>query len=343
MDNGNKENTNWSTISLLQFIYQWRKHLLVVAVSAILFSFLAGILIPKQYKAVSTLFAVRSFSISKYLTDGPEQINEDYMDIGDEDDIEKLLQILNSTELQDLVVQKFDLYRHWKIETDDPHKETWMNLKFQDMVSFRRTDMKSVKIEVYDYSPDTAAKIANAIASFADTVKSRYTRRIAVEALNILKTEYDKTLTYLQALEDSMQKIRDKGVLEYNLQVQALTRSLGKALAEGKSAGANSIEEKMKAFQKYGGNYFNLTNEVLLLKERQVFLKAKLDAAYMNATRTMPSNMQVQKAKMADRKSKPVIWLIVVISTISALFVAIMVILLTARFNEFKKKIKAIS
>ena len=192
MDNSDK-NINAGTFNLLGFIYIWRKHLLIITGAAIVFSALGSFLIRPQYKAVSSLFAIKSFSASKYLTEEPQGYAEDYMDIGDEDDIEKLMQILNSSELQDLVVEKFDLYRHWYIQKDDPNKATWMSLMFQEMVVFKRTDMMSVKIEVYDFSPDTAAQIANAIAVFSDTVKNRYTRRIALEALNIIKDEDRKS------------------------------------------------------------------------------------------------------------------------------------------------------
>ena len=343
MDTESKKDINNSSTNILVFIYGWRKHLLIITAAAILFSAIGSYMIRPQYKAVSSLFAVKSFSASKYLTEEPQGYAEDYMDIGDEDDIEKLMQILNSSELQDLVVKKFDLFRHWKIATNDTNKDTWMNLMFQEMINFKRTDMMSVKVEVYDYSPDTAAMIANAVASFADTVKNRYTRRIAVEALNIVKLEYDKSLSHMKMLEDSMQKIRGKGVLEYNLQVQALTRSLGKALASGNSGAAERIEEKLKKFEEFGGPYFNLTNEVMLMKERQVFLKSKLDAAYLNATRNLPSNLQVQKAKIPDKKSKPVRWIIVFISAISAFFGSVMVLLIIDRFNRFKKKMTEIS
>ncbi len=337
MDNSDK-NINAGTFNLLGFIYIWRKHLLIITGAAIVFSALGSFLIRPQYKAVSSLFAIKSFSASKYLTEEPQGYAEDYMDIGDEDDIEKLMQILNSSELQDLVVEKFDLYRHWYIQKDDPNKATWMSLMFQEMVVFKRTDMMSVKIEVYDFSPDTAAQIANAIAVFSDTVKNRYTRRIALEALNIIKDEYDKSLRYMQMLEDSMQKLRAKGILEYNLQVQALTRSLGKALAGNNAGGADKIDQRLKTFQDYGGPYFNLTNEVMLQKERQVFLKTKLDAAFLNATRNLPSNVQVQKAKVPDKKSKPIRWIIVFVSALSAFVGAVLVLAAMVRFKEFKKK-----
>lgn len=146
------------------------------------------------------------------------------MDIGDEDDIEKLMQILNSTELQELVVKKYNLFNHWKISTDDPNKNTWMSLKFAEMISYKRTDMLSVKIEVFDYSPDTAALIANSITELADTVKKHFAKRIAVDALNIIKEEYSKNLTFMQLLEDSMQRLRSKGILDYNLQVEAFSK-----------------------------------------------------------------------------------------------------------------------
>ncbi|MBC7861894.1 MAG: hypothetical protein IAF38_02910 [Bacteroidia bacterium] len=337
-----KENVNSGTnespergMTILLFIIQWWKHLLVISFSALLISAIASFFIRPQFKATSSVFAVKSFSVSKYLTDG---LKEDYMDIGDEDDIEKLMQIFNSSELQDLVVERFDLYKHWDIRADDPNKFTWMHLKFMEMVTFKRTDMLSVKIEVHDYSPDTAALIANAITEFSDTVKFRFTKRIAVQALNILVDEYDKTLAFMKKLEDSMAVLRTKGVLDYNLQVEAYSKSLGKALAGGNNAGVLKIEERLKKLEQFGGPYLSLTNEFILQKERQVYLKSKLDEAYMNATKQLPSNLTVQKATPSDKKDKPVRWLIVFVATLSAFFFSVMVLILLEKFKQLKKK-----
>jgi capsular polysaccharide biosynthesis protein len=341
MENTEKENKRLEQqpgMTILLFVLQWWKHLAAVSFSAALISIVAAFLIRPQYKSTTGIFAVKSFSTSKYLTEGPQSIKEDYMDIGDEDDIEKLLQILNSSELQELVVKRFDLFRHWNINPSDKNKQTWMNLKFMEMVAYKRTDMLSIKIEVHDYSPDTAALIANSIAEFADTVKTRFSKRIAYEALNILVDEYGKTVNFMKQLEDSMQVLRSKGVLDYNLQVEAYTRSLGKALAGGNNSGISRIEEKMKALEKFGGAYLSLTNEFILQKERQVFLKAKLDEAYLNASKTLPSNMVVQKATSSDKHSRPIRWLIVFVSTISAFLISLMFLIVFEKIKQLKKK-----
>lgn len=341
MNEEKKTETDQPATNLLVFMYHWRKHLFVISIVAAFFSGLISFLIAPQYKAVAGVFAMRSFTASKYLTEEDKGNKEDFLDIGDEDDIEKLMQILNSTELQELVVKKYNLFNHWKISTDDPNKNTWMSLKFAEMISYKRTDMLSVKIEVFDYSPDTAALIANSITELADTVKKHFAKRIAVDALNIIKEEYSKNLTFMQLLEDSMQRLRSKGILDYNLQVEAFSKSLGKALAGGNGAGAQKIEDKLKNLELYGGPYLSLTNEFILQKERQVFLKNRLDDAYLNSTRIMPSNVVVQKAIKPDRKAKPIRWLIVFVSTISALLVAIMALVSVDRYKQFKKKMLA--
>ena len=87
---GRVADSNQVGMTVILFIINWWKHLLIICIAAAVFSAIASYLIKPQYKSTASVFAVKSFSTSKYLTEGPQSIKEDYMDIGDEDDIEKL-------------------------------------------------------------------------------------------------------------------------------------------------------------------------------------------------------------------------------------------------------------
>src|ERR1700741_1274974 len=99
---------------------------MIASIVAFIISTTIAFLLAPQYKSVATIFPTRSFSISKLLIEQNIGNQEDYMQIGDEDDAEKLLQILNSDHLQKIVADKFNLWQRWKVEKDK-YAEHYLN------------------------------------------------------------------------------------------------------------------------------------------------------------------------------------------------------------------------
>ncbi len=334
----NKTNFENNTIELFLFLFKWKKQLIFVGLSAFIISLVISFIIKPQYKATSSLFSLRSFNTSTYII--KENNPEDFLMFGDEDDLEKLLQIAKSEDLQKLVVEKFNLFRHWDIKESDPYKNTWMRLKFEEMVSIKRTEMMSLKVDVYDYDKDTAALMANAIPDLIDTLKNRIAKQVTERALIFSKNIYLNSCSELKSVEDSLQHLRNLGVLDYNLEVEAYSKSNGKALANGK--GNAAIEEKLKKLQQFGGGNLALTDYYLKLKERNFHLKKMYEEAMFNYNNPLPASFRVQYASVPEKKSKPVRWLLVSISTLSSLLIAILFILILHKINQLKRESTAV-
>jgi tyrosine-protein kinase Etk/Wzc len=229
----NQSDLNNQSIKLLAKIYTWRKKLLIVTVAAAIISVAASFIISPQYKATAIVFPSRTFSVSKLLIEQNQGAQEDYMDLGDEDDAEKLLQILNSTEIRTLIADKYDLWNNWQIEKNSVYSQHYLKLKWDDMVSFKRTNFVSIRIDVYDYVAERSAKIANSIVAYADSVKFRMTREVAKQALEITRDEFNTTISRINKLEDSLQVIKELGVLDNKEEITAYARSMAKAIEKG--------------------------------------------------------------------------------------------------------------
>jgi tyrosine-protein kinase Etk/Wzc len=204
---------NNESVKLLAKIYTWRKKLIVVSVIAAVLSIAISFLCRLNTRQLLLCFLLSTFSVSKLLIEQNQGAQEDYMDLGDEDDAEKLLQILNSTEIRTRIADQYDLWANWDIEKNTVHSQHYLKLKWEDMVSFKRTNFVSIKVEVYDYVAERSAKIANSIVAYADTVKFKMTRQVAQQALQITKDEYYATIHRINELEDSLQAIKELGVI----------------------------------------------------------------------------------------------------------------------------------
>lgn len=335
----NQSDLNNGSIKLLAKIYTWRKKLLIVSLIAAIISIVISFLLSPQYKATAIVFPSRTFSVSKLLIEQNQGAQEDYMDLGDEDDAEKLLQILNSTEIRTRIADKYDLWTNWDIKKNTVHSNHYLKLKWEDMVCFKRTNFVSIKIEVYDYVANRSADIANSIIAYADTVKFKMTREVAKQALDITQDEFNNTIIRINELEDSLQIIKELGVLDNKAEITAYSRSMAKAIEKGNESAQKKLQEKLDLLKKYGSAYDNVYSNLKKYRLKYPIIKNKLDEALVNYNRPLPSKFIVDKAIADENKAKPMRWLIVLLSTTSAFLLALLYLLCTERFAEIKKKI----
>ncbi len=336
----NQSDLNTESIRLLAKIYLWRKKLLVVSLIAAVISLIVSFIVSPQYKATAIVFPSRTFSVSKLLIEQNQGAQEDYMDLGDEDDAEKLLQILNSAEIRQKVADKYDLWTNWNIEKNTVFSQHYLKLKWDDMVSFKRTNFVSIRVDVYDYVANRSADIANSIIAYADSVKYRMTKEVAAEALAITKEEYDNTILRINELEDSLQTIKNLGVLDAKEEVSAYTKSMAKAIEKGNESAQKKLQEKLDLVKKYGTAYDDVFANLKKYRLKYPLIKFKYDEALVNYKKGLPSKFIVDKALPNEKKEKPIRWLVVLISTISAFVLALIYMLFAERYVEVKKKIK---
>jgi len=335
----NKEKLGNNSIILLTKVYKWRKPLILVTLIAAVISIIVSFLISPQYLGTAIIFPARTFSVSKLLIEQNPGSQEDYMEYGDEDDCEKLLQILNSSDIRNMAANEYNLWEHWKINKDGVYANHYLKLKWDEMVSFKRTDYVSIKINVYDYQSDRAANIANSIVSYADSVKNKITKVVAKEALMIIEEEYASTLTNIESLEDSLQSIREIGVLDYKSEMEAYSKAMAKAVSKGDEAAKSKLQVKLDLLKKYGMAYQDLFEKLKKYRFKYPVIKGKYDEARVNYERHLPSKFVVEKAVRNEKKAKPVRALIVIIPTISAFLLALLYLIFADKLQEIKKKI----
>jgi tyrosine-protein kinase Etk/Wzc len=335
----NQEKFGNDSIKLLSKVYKWRKPLILVTLSAAVVSTIVSFLISPQYLGTSIIFPARTFSVSKLLIEQNPGSQEDYMEYGDEDDCEKLLQILNSADIRNMAANEYNLWEHWKINKDDVYANHYLKLKWDEMVSFKRTDFVSIKINVYDYQSDRAAKIANSIVSYADSVKNKMTKVIAKEALMIIEEEYLSTLANIKSLEDSLQVIREIGVIDYKSEMEAYSKAMAKAVSKGDERAQSKLQVKLDILKKYGMAYQDLNEKLKKYRFKYPVIKGKYDEARVNFERHLPSKFVVEKAISNEKKAKPVRAIIVLVPTISTFLLVLLYLMFADKLIDIKKTI----
>jgi type IV secretory pathway component VirB8 len=75
-------------------------------------------------------------------------------------------------------------------------------------------------------------------------------------------------------------------------------------------------------------------------KKQLSYIKARYEEAKIDAYEIIPQKFIVENAYKADRKAYPIIWIIVVLSTLSALLAGMVIIFLVEKSPEFIQKLK---
>jgi uncharacterized protein involved in exopolysaccharide biosynthesis len=329
---------NISAKDLILKIYKWRKTFIWITLVTTLVTGILVFLMPKQYKSTAVLFAARQFSVSKLVIEANAGNQEDYMQLGDADDVEKLMQLLNSDALKIKVADAFNLWKRWKIK-DTVFSYHYLKLKWDDMVVIKRTEYNSIKVEVFDYTANGAAQIANGVSDYCDSVKHDMTKAVTQNVLTIVRQEYENTLSRMKELEDSLQTLRSMGVLHYKEQVKAYSKSYAKAIEKNDLAAIKRLEGKLDTLKKYGGAYQNVHDNLEKYSSKYPDIKMKYDEAMVNHNSSLPVKFVVEKAKPNEFKAKPKRLTFLIITILASNLIGLFIMLIREKLAIIKEQL----
>jgi hypothetical protein len=259
------------------------------------------------------------------------------MNFGGEEEADQYLQVLNSKDIKDLINHKYGLMKLYGLDSlKTKNAITKYYDWFDDNFSFRRTEYVSIVIEVLDHNPKLAAAMANDIAAFADTLIDRMQKFRARQAFDIAKTEYFHLDSIINAQEDSVDKLRALGALNYEDQSLYLGKQYYKALMKGKTDIANTISKQLVTVRKYAKKMGELQNTITFERLQISALLYKYTEAKIELEQRLPHKYIVESARVSEKKAYPKKALIVLTSTASAVFMMFVLLLI---FDSFKKNL----
>lgn len=318
---------------LLLFIYRNRAPLVTVTIAALVVSVVVSLLITPRYRSTVVLYPAPTASISRTLF-GPAAARADMISFGLETDTERLLQILQSDVIREKMTGKYNLIEHYGISWESRYPYTALNKKYLNNVRSRKTEFMAIEIEVLDEDPSVAAAMANDIAAHIDSVMNGMLNERAEKSLAIIGEEYRRLGAEVQAMQDSLRKIRELGVTDYESQSEVLNNAYATAILNRDTAGMNFFRERIRVLSTWGGSYVSLRDNLLYMTENLNDLKQVYEQARVNAEGLLPYKFVVDKAREAEKKTYPVRSLIVAVSVMSAFLLTLFALLLLEAFRK---------
>ena len=317
-------------ISLFSILYKWRKKIITISFAAAIIAAVVSLFITNKYKSEVILFPTMNLSSGKAL------LNEynDFLEIGEEEELEHMMQILQSNDIKQRVVTKFDLINHYEIDASKEKHYADLMKKYDEHVEFGITKYSSIRIAVLDKQPQMAANIANEIASLIDTVMNNLQKSMAEQGYESLIRDRDFVLSEIKVLEDSIAKIRAFGINDYESQAEVLNEQWARAKIVNNHSAALVIEKMLATLSIYGGLYVSIRDQLIYIRGNLNHINKKINEHKLTAEEQLEHKFIVNAAVPALKKSYPIRWLIVLTTACASALMMIVLVVLKEQIKQ---------
>ncbi len=330
-----KNDQQFNSFSLVQFMWQKRKTLILVCLMVAVVSLIASFLVTPKFKSTAIVYAPRTNSVAKILLN-EESYNErlDMKAYADDEETEQMMEILNSREIKDILIDKFDLYNHYGLGEGVSYRQTKMYKYLKGNIEVKRTQYGAIAVSVIDKDPQIAADMANEILVLLDSVKNRIDHERTIASYNLLKRQLEIVDAEVQRIDDSVQVLMQNGVFDFKSQSERVMQQYATAVAQGNTAGMKRLEDELKKMATWGPRSLTLYEEQAYFREYQSVVKIKMMNAIVDMDTEIPVKFVIERAIPADKKTYPKKSLIVLLSTVSAFILAVLVLLTIDKIRE---------
>jgi len=333
-----KTEFNFDTGNLILYLWKRKIPLIIITLAAAIISTLISFTITPKFRSSVVLFPASESPVSKSLLQANFQDRVGILGFGEEDQLERILQVLHSDDIRDHIIDQYKLMEHYEIDPDGPFPLTKLYGEYSSNIKYKRTEFNSIVIEVMDKDPQMAANIANDISAQIDSTMNRMKRDRAMKAFRLVEREYLSSARRARELNDSLSIINKKGVVTYDAQFERLTEAYGKAIVENNDDAARTIQSKMEELQNYTGSfvyYWNMwSNEAIRVRD----LNAKYIEAKAETELTLSHVFVLDKAFKAEKKAYPKKSIIVMVATFATFILAVIAFLF---FESFLRKLRS--
>jgi uncharacterized protein involved in exopolysaccharide biosynthesis len=326
--------TSLESTNLLVLLFKWRKPIIVACTVAAVVSAGVSLMMKEKYRSSVILYAAQQHSFGAQLLEDVK--TEDILAAGEEEDAERLIQMINSDQVRNRIIDKYKLYAIYEINPNDRGAKTIIGREYNDNVSAKLTKFGSVEIAVLDVDPDRAANMANDIALYADTLSNKLRSERAKQAFTYAESSLKLLEEEVRVMEDSMRVLQEMGVYSYLDQIAALTEMYGTAIAQGHPDRAQKLKEQMDFLSKYGTTYNRLTSRMEESYDKLGILRKRFDLMKIDVESNIANLSVVDSASPADKKFYPVRWLIVAMSVVSVFVFTVIFLLILDNFKKLR-------
>jgi len=195
-------------IDITRLIIRKKKLIIRNLAIATIIAIIVTLFMPNYYQA-TTVFYPASPDIMK-----PEHIfgtaTKDMEYYGTGVDLDRMLTVAQSTELYDKMIDSFNLYEKYDIDSTGKKARYKVHTTFQDHYKIDKTKLDALELSIEDKDPKTAASMTNAARFFINDLVSELLKSNLSELAVTIKDNIKQKQIEVDVLADSVKLLRNK-------------------------------------------------------------------------------------------------------------------------------------
>jgi capsule polysaccharide export protein KpsE/RkpR len=262
-----------SLISIIAVLNKWKKAIFLSVATIGIITAIVLFLKPDYYKAETVFYAANP--------DLAEPSPLGYSDkrsyvFGTGEDLDRLFSIVTSEETIQYLIDKFNLYQHYGIDSTSQSGRHKMRLAFKDNYSVAKSKYDAIVLAVEDTNPKLAADIANHARDYSDSIAQKLFKNAQGLSMNTNKQNIINQEQIVNKLIDSIKRLKIQyQIIEPSYQARALSDEIVKAqgnLAEAKAKAMfyKNYESKRDSFIKFQANAAGYVDKINQLEKNHI-------------------------------------------------------------------------
>ncbi len=309
----------FNLVSVIKTILKWKTPIIVLTLlSGVIAAIFSVFVMDEYYLSWSTFYPTNQSLSDRSAIFSTENVQLEYF--GNKADVNRILTIANSTPVIDFVIDSFHIAQHYDIDTANPYWRTKVRKKFEKNYSAIKTDKDAVEISLYDIDPKLAASLINTVVSKVDDLNKLHVNDVKRKSYAAIT---DQIAQYQTVVNEYIDTIADLGE---RYKIKSSVGADGTLIIEGNDYKAVQLYKALVSKQN------NATRELNNLLN----IKGQMAVSLRN---TESSLFILEQAFPADRRTKPVRSLVVLVTVLITAFVSVIGVLLIEEAKEIKKQL----
>lgn len=285
-------------LGVLRTLWHWRRAILLTTGTAAVLSVIVSLLLPVYYTGYTSFVAISPEQVSIESTFGTSGNRIQFYGTGD--DIDRLLSIAESNEVIDYMIDTFNLYGVYDIDSSTQKGPVRVVEEFQRRYAVERTPRDIIELTVEDRDPVRAAAMANTARERINEVTLRLIRATHGRNASGLQREADESQRRLDALNERLSELRQTSGI-YNTEAQSEALATAASTLDQQIAGTQA---RLSAFRELNlrDSISKLTVDLTGLRETRAALSTQLEK--LNASIGQIDNLEEERLQANEALSE---------------------------------------
>ncbi|MGK0388286.1 MAG: tyrosine-protein kinase Etk/Wzc [Maribacter sp.] len=204
-------------LDMVRTIFKWKKPIITTCLAIGIITAAISLLLPNYYEASTTFYAASPSLQSPNLGEKELQF------YGTGEDMDRLVQASKSNELFNSMVQEFDLYQHYDIDTSDIKAKAKLRERFNKYFSVIKNERDAIILSIEDQDRELSAKMANAARDKINDIANGLIRGSQADIIKSYEKQISEKIKSLAIISDSLSILRDRyGIFDADYQKKVI-------------------------------------------------------------------------------------------------------------------------